>query len=72
MVNSLAPGRFDYSLKLVNLKLISTINILSIFCEIATVYSRYNAVSGVQAMVPRYKWEHDISGLCVFSGKLST
>ena len=33
--NSLAPGGFDYSLKLVNFKLISTINILSIFCEIA-------------------------------------
>ena len=34
-INSLAPGAFDYSLKLVNFKLISTINILSIFCEIA-------------------------------------
>ena len=33
--NSLAPGGFDYSLKLVNFKLIFTINILSIFCEIA-------------------------------------
>ena len=35
LVNSLAPGRFDCSLKWVNLKLISTINILSIICEIA-------------------------------------
>ena len=35
MINSLAPGGFDYSLKLVNFKLISTINILSIFYEIA-------------------------------------
>ena len=34
-INSLAPGRFDYSLKLVNFKLISTINIFSIFCQIA-------------------------------------
>ena len=34
-VNSLAPGGFDYSLKLVNFKLISRINILGIFCEIA-------------------------------------
>ena len=34
-VNSLAPGGFDYSLKLVNFKLISTINNLNIFCEIA-------------------------------------
>ena len=33
--NSLAPGGVHYSLKLVNFKLISTINILSIFCEIA-------------------------------------
>ena len=34
-INSLAPGGFDYSLKLVNFKLISTINILSFFCLIA-------------------------------------
>ena len=34
-INSLAPGGFDDSLKLVNFKLILTINILSIFCEIA-------------------------------------
>ena len=34
---SLAPGGFDYSLKLVNFKLISTMNILSIFCKIAWV-----------------------------------
>ena len=32
--DSFTPGGFDYSLKLVNFKLISTINILSIFCEI--------------------------------------
>ena len=32
---SLASGGFDYSLKLVNFKLISTINILSISREIA-------------------------------------
>ena len=35
VINSLAPGGFDYSLKLVNFKFISTINIWSIFCEIA-------------------------------------
>ena len=34
IVHSLASGGFDYSLKLVNFKLISTKNI-SIFCEIA-------------------------------------
>ena len=32
---SLAPGGCDYSLKFVNVKFISTINILDIFCEIA-------------------------------------
>ena len=37
-VNSLAPGEFEYSLKLVDFKLISTINILSIFCEIAITW----------------------------------
>ena len=34
-VNSLAPGRYGYSLKLANFQLISTVNILSIVCEIA-------------------------------------
>ena len=34
-LNSLAPGGFDYSLKSVNFKLISMINIWSTFCEIA-------------------------------------
>ena len=34
-INSLAPGEFDCSLKLVNFKLISMINIVSIFCKIA-------------------------------------
>ena len=34
IINSLASGGFDYSLQLVNFKLISTINILN-FCEIA-------------------------------------
>ena len=33
--NSLASVRFEHSLKLINFKLISTINILSILCEIA-------------------------------------
>ena len=33
--NSLAPGGYDYTIKLVNFKVISMINILSIFCEIA-------------------------------------
>ena len=33
-LNSLAPGGFDHSLKWVNFKFISMINILSIFFEI--------------------------------------
>ena len=33
-------------------------------CIADTVYSRYIAVGGFQAMVPRYKWELDISGDC--------
>ena len=35
LLNSLAPGGFDNSMKLINFKLISTIDILSIFWEIA-------------------------------------
>ena len=34
-INSLAPGGFDYSLKLVNFNLVSMLDILSIFSEIA-------------------------------------
>ena len=32
--------------------------------KISTVYSRYIAVGGVQAMVSWYKWQGDISGDC--------
>ena len=31
-INSLAPGGFDYSLNLINFKLISMIDILNILC----------------------------------------
>ena len=41
-VNSLAPGGFDYSLKLVNFKLISMINILNFFCETAIRWMTQN------------------------------
>ena len=34
-LNTLAPGGFDYRLKWVNFKLISMVDILSIFYEIA-------------------------------------
>ena len=33
---------------------------MAYFADAYTVYSRYIAVGGVQAMVPRYKWERDI------------
>ena len=36
------------------------------------VYSRYISVGGVQAMVPRYKWERDISGICYHEPGLGT
>ena len=54
LVNSLAPEGFDYSLKLANFKLIATINILSIFCEIAITtphWSLVNIASG-NGLVP--------------------
>ena len=38
-LNSLAPGKFDYSLKWVNFKLISMLNISSIFCEIGECHN---------------------------------
>ena len=38
--------------------------IINSYLLLHTVYSRYIAVGGVQAMVPRYKWERDISGVC--------
>ena len=44
------PGEFNYLAH--NLGLVHT------------VFSRYIAVGGVQAMVPWYKWERDISGDC--------
>ena len=44
-INSLAPGRFDHSLKLVNFKLISTIPILGIFCEV-TIKRRPQHLTG--------------------------
>ena len=45
MINSLAPGGFDYSIKLVNFKLTSTINILSIFHEIAITTPHWSFIN---------------------------
>ena len=55
-VNSLAPGGFDYSLKLVNFKLISMINILSIFCEIAIRWMRQHLTDHYSTLVQVMAW----------------
>ena len=57
-VNSLAPGGFDYSLKLVNFKLISTINILSIFCEIAIRWMPQHVTDPKSTLVQVMAWCH--------------
>ena len=49
-VNSLAPGGFDCSCKLVNFKLISMINIWGIFCEIVIRWMPQYLTTLVQVM----------------------
>ena len=56
IINSLAHGGFDYSLKLVNFKLISTINILSIFCEIATRWMPQHFTDHKSTLVQVMTW----------------
>ena len=56
--NSLAPEGFDYSLKLVNFKLISTINILSIFCEIAIRWMPQHLIDHKSTLVQVMAWCH--------------
>ena len=55
-VNSLAPGGFDYSLKLVNFRLISTINILSIFCEFAIRWMPQHLTDHKSTLVQVMAW----------------
>ena len=56
MINSLAPGGFDYSLKLANFKLISMINILSIFCEIAISWMPQDLTDYLSTLVQVMAW----------------
>ena len=56
LFNSLAPGGFDHSLKLVNFKLISTINILSIFCEIAIRWMPQHLTDHESTLVQVMAW----------------
>ena len=55
LFNSLALGRFDYSLKLIDL-LISTINILSIFCEIAIMWMPQHLTDHQSTLVQVMAW----------------
>ena len=55
-INSLTPGGFDYSLKLVNFKLISLINILSIFCEIAIRWMPQHLTDHESTLVQIMAW----------------
>ena len=55
-VNSLAPGEFDYSLQLVNYKLISMINILSIFCAIVIRWMLQQLTDHQSTLVQAMAW----------------
>ena len=55
---SLAPGGFDFSLILINFKLISTINILSIFCEIAITWMPQHLTDHKATLVQVMAWRH--------------
>ena len=55
-VNSLAPGEFDYSLQLVNFKLISMINILSIFCAIVIRWMPQQLTDHQSTLVQAMAW----------------
>ena len=56
IINSLAPEGFDYSLKLANFKLISMINILSIFCEIAISWMPQDLTDYLLTLVQVMAW----------------
>ena len=56
LINSLAPGGFDYSLKLVNFKLISTMNIWGIFCEMAIRWMSQNFTDHKSTLVQVMAW----------------
>ena len=56
LLNSLAPEAFDYSLRFVNFKLISMMNILSIFCEIAIGWMSQNLTDHLSTLVQVMAW----------------
>ena len=55
-INTLTPGGFAYSLKLVNFKLISKINILSVFCEIANRWMSEHLTDHQSTLVQVMAW----------------
>ena len=55
-INSLAPGGYDYSLKLENFKLISTMNILCIFSEIAIRWMPQHLTDHYSTLVQGMAW----------------
>ena len=57
-INSLAPRGSDYNLKLVNFKLIWTIIIWSIFCEIAIRWIRQYLADHKSTLVQVMAWCH--------------
>ena len=65
MINSPAPEGFDYSLKLVNFKLISTINILSIFGEIAIRWMPQYLIDHQSTLVQAMAWCHQATSHCL-------
>ena len=54
--NSLVAGGLDYSLKLINFKLITMINILSIFCEIAIMCMSQHLTNHESTLVQVMAW----------------
>ena len=58
LLNSLAPGAFDYSLKLINFKPISTIIILIIFCEIIIRWMPHDLTDDKSTLVQVMAWCH--------------
>ena len=55
-LNSLAPGRFDYNLKLVNFKLLSMKKFLSIFCEIVIRWMPHHLTDHKSTLIQVMTW----------------
>ena len=63
MVEFNSPGVFDYSLKFVNFKLISTIKILSIFYEIAIRWMPQHLTDHQSTLVQVMAWCRQVTSL---------